>query len=136
MIPPAGGAKGVSADVRDVVFLNGRYVAKADALVSVEDRGYQFADGVYEVIRYHGRRGLRLDTHLERLQESLAELRILGAPSHDEWNAILERLAAESDLDESEESVTCLYMQVTRGVAPRNHIFPARTLDGPTCVAY
>jgi D-alanine transaminase len=120
--------------VREYVYLNGSYVAKADAVVPVDDRGYQFADGVYEVVKYYGRRPLRLDLHLERLEESCAGLRIIGAPAAAEWVQILDALVECTDLPDDPGQCFTLYQQVTRGVAPRNHLFPSGVKPG--CVAY
>ena len=78
--------------MQEYFYVNGEFVERRDARVSVEDRGYQFADGVYEVTRFHGRRGLRLADHLKRLEESAAHLRIAGAPTAEEWRGIIDRL--------------------------------------------
>jgi len=121
--------------VRDIVFVNGQYVDREQAMVPVEDRGYQFADGVYEVVRFHGRRGLRLDPHLQRLQESSDALRIHGGPSIEEWHAILDRLMAECQIPDDENHVMSLYIQLSRGDNPRNHVFPKVEVK-PTLVAY
>lgn len=117
--------------VHDVVYLDGRYVARPEALVSVDDRGYQFGDGVYEVTRFQGRRPVRLVRHLQRLQESLAHLRIVGAPSIAEWESIIHELAERSNLSPDPNVSTILYQQVTRGVAPRNHFFPLAAAAEP-----
>jgi D-alanine transaminase len=121
--------------VRDIVFVNGRYVPREEATVSVEDRAYQFGDGVYEVVRFHGRRGLRLRAHLERLQRSSTELRIVGAPSVDEWMKIIERLQDECEIPEDDDTAWTMYQQVSRGVCARNHVFP-KTACEPSLVAY
>ncbi len=121
--------------MREWAFVNGQYLPRENAMVHVEDRGYQFADGIYEVVRFHGRRGLRLDAHLERMQRSCASLRINGCPSVEEWHGILERLVELCELPDDENSVFSLYQQVSRGVNPRNHVFPA-TAGAPSLVAY
>ncbi len=120
--------------MRDIVYVNGRIVQRDEAVVHVEDRGFQFGDGVYEVTRFHGRRPLRLPEHAQRLQESCAHLSIEGAPSAEEWDSIVRRLAAESQLPADESQISLLYQQVTRGVAPRNHLFP-KTPVAPTVTA-
>jgi D-alanine transaminase len=120
--------------MKDVVFLNGRFIAKADAVVPVDDRGYQFADGVYEVMKFYGRRPLRIVEHLQRLRDSCEALRIEGGPTTEEWQKILAQLAVESELPDDASTVHILYLQITRGVARRNHLFPAGV--EPTSVAY
>jgi D-alanine transaminase len=121
--------------VRDIVFVNGRYVPREEATVSVEDRAYQFGDGVYEVVRFHGRRGLRLRPHLERLLRSSGELRITGGPSVEQWLDIVQRLQDECEIPEDDEKAYTLYQQVSRGVCARNHVFP-KTHCEPSLVAY
>ena len=121
--------------MRDIVFVNDKYVPREEAMVPVEDRGYQFADGVYEVVRFHGRRGLRLVAHLQRMQESSDALRIQGGPTVAEWHEILDRLIAECQIPDDENHVMSLYQQVSRGENPRNHVFPKVEVK-PTVVAY
>lgn len=121
--------------LRQIVYLNGSFVPMAEARVSIEDRGYQFADGVYDVLIYHGRRPVRLAQHLERLAESCAGLRIDGVPSASQWEAILGELAERSQLGDRFEDKALLYLQVTRGVAPRIHYFP-EPKPTPTVLAY
>lgn len=121
--------------MRDIVFVNGRYVPRDEAQVSVEDRAYQFGDGVYEVVRFHGRRGLRLREHLERLLRSSEALRISGGPSVDQWSSIIERLLDECQVGEEDTGVWSMYQQVSRGVCARNHVFPATHCE-PSLVAY
>lgn len=121
--------------MREFAYVNGQYLPRENAKVHVEDRGYQFGDGVYEVVRFHGHRGLRLDSHLERLQRSSAALRISGAPSVEEWHTIIDRLVECCELPDDESSVWSLYQQVSRGVSPRNHVFPT-TPVAPSAVAY
>lgn len=121
--------------MREIVYLNGEFVDRADAKVSVEDRGYQFADGVYEVIRFHGHRGLRLDEHLVRLGESAAHLRIQGAPDLEQWHGIIATLIEKCGFPDEDSQVNALYIQVTRGAIARNHTFPKSPIP-PALVAY
>lgn len=102
-------------------YLNGEFVPLEQACVPVLDRGFLFGDGVYEVIPVYGGRLFRLAHHLQRLDRSLREVRIVNPHSEPQWRAIFERLIAPADaaLDWS------LYLQVTRGVAQRDHAFPA-----------
>ncbi|MCX7717194.1 MAG: D-amino acid aminotransferase [Candidatus Sumerlaeaceae bacterium] len=122
--------------MRFAAYVNGDYVDLASAVVSVEDRGYQFADGVYEVTRFDGRQPVRLDAHLDRLITSVAGLRIAGAPDHAEWRRIIRRLMDECELPDDKSHRTILYQQVTRGSAPRNHLFPPEGTTKPGVVAY
>ena len=103
-----------------IAYVNGRYVRHADASVHIEDRGYQFADGVYEVCEV--RHGLIVDMgrHLDRLGRSLSELRI-DWPMH---RSALERVIREV-LRRNRVKNGLFYLQVTRGVAKRDHVFPA-----------
>jgi D-alanine transaminase len=107
----------------DTVYLNGRFVPKAEALVSVEDRGFLLGDGVYEVAPFYEGAPLCMDRHLARLERSLAGLRIrFDTKGLDE---MLSELVARNGLTTAERSM--VYLQITRGVAPRTHYFP----EGP-----
>lgn len=104
----------------DVAFVNGTFMPLAEATVSIEDRGFQFGDGVYEVIRTYQGRPFALDAHLARLERSAAALDLMPSYSRLEWTGhILEgiRRAAYPEAK--------IYMQLTRGVAPREHTYPA-----------
>ncbi len=107
----------------------------SEAVVPIEDRGYQFADGVYDVLKFHGRKPVRLAQHLERLAESCAGLLIEGVPSAAEWRNIISELADRSELSHDVAEQTILYIQVTRGVAPRLHV-PPIPQPPPTVIAY
>jgi D-alanine transaminase len=102
-----------------IAYVNGRYVRHADAKVHIEDRGYQFADGVYEVCEV--RHGMIVDMtrHLDRLGRSLSELRIAW-PMH---RSALVRVIREV-LKHNRVKNGLFYLQVTRGVAKRDHVFP------------
>jgi D-alanine transaminase len=101
------------------VFLNGEFMPADRALISPLDRGFVFGDGVYEVIPAYGRRPFRLGEHLERLRHSLAGVRIAPPYPDERLAAVLEELVARHP--EPEQSI---YLQITRGVAPRDHAFP------------
>jgi D-alanine transaminase len=103
------------------VYLNGSFLPRDRAAISVDDRGFLFGDGVYEVTRVVQGRLIERERHLARLQSGLAELQIAPAPDTDELTEISMRLLAENGLMAGEATV---YMQVTRGVAPRTHHFP------------
>ena len=104
-----------------IAYVNGQYCRQAQAGVSIDDRGYQFADGVYEVALYVNGQFWDLDGHLARLTRSLAELRIDMPVSGGVLCQILERVVARNHF-----SSALLYIQVTRGVAKRSHAFPTR----------
>jgi len=104
-------------------FLNGEYQPLAEARVPVLDRGFIFGDGIYEVVPVYGRRLFRFDEHLARLNRSLAKVRIPSPAGRDEWLERCRRLvAASAEATGSDDQV--VYIQVTRGVAPRDHVMP------------
>ena len=104
-------------------YLNGEYSSLRDAKVSVLDRGFIFGDGIYEVVPVYGRRLFRFDEHLARLGRSLSKLRIANPHTAEQWlersrklvAALVERAGSEDQL---------IYIQVTRGVALRDHVMP------------
>jgi len=100
-------------------YVNGRFVPHGEAAVHIEDRGYQFADGVYEVIPVHRGRVVDEALHLDRLEYSLGELRIAMPVGRASMRLIARELMRRNGLTNG-----FLYMQVTRGVAPRAHPFP------------
>lgn len=103
-----------------IAYVNGRYVAHRDAMVHVEDRGYQFADGVYEVCEVA--RGFIVDMtrHLNRLDRSLRELEIAWPMSRKALEVAMSEVIRRNLVRDG-----LVYLQVTRGVAPRDHMFPA-----------
>jgi len=104
----------------DIGFVNGRFLPLEEATVSVEDRGFQFGDGVYEVIRtYHGR-PFYLDAHLARLERSAKAIELPLPWSVQQWVTYIRDGITRSGYPESK-----VYLQLTRGVAPRDHVFPA-----------
>ena len=100
------------------VYLNGKYLPAVEASISIFDRGFIFGDGVYEVIPVYGGRLFRLQQHLDRLHYSLGEIRLAPPISDYDITAVCERLLKNRDGDAS------IYLQITRGTAPRNHAFP------------
>jgi D-alanine transaminase len=102
-----------------LVYLNGEYVPLEEACVSVEDRGFLFADGVYEVIRVYAGQPYELDEHLERMTRGIAALEI---EYHD--IAEIERVARQLLEMNAVSGAGAIYVQVTRGAAPRKHAFP------------
>jgi D-alanine transaminase len=100
-------------------FLNGEFLPLAEARIPVLDRGFIFGDGVYEVLPVYGRRIFRFMDHMARLERNLGRLRIDNPFTREQWLAHARRLiAAQDGADQS------LYLQVTRGVAPRDHVMP------------
>jgi D-alanine transaminase len=103
-----------------MVFLNGQFLPIEEARVPVLDRGFIFGDGVYELIPVYSRAPFRMDEHLARLEKSLAAVRIKNPYSREKWREILLALIARQPWDDQG-----VYLQVTRGVAKRDHAFPA-----------
>ncbi|MGF1640314.1 MAG: D-amino-acid transaminase [Rhodospirillales bacterium] len=104
-----------------IAYVNGRYLGHGDAAVSIDDRGYQFADGVYEVIAVQGGRPVDVEPHFARLQRSLAALGI-------DWpvgRRALAMIVAEVIRRNRIAGSGMAYIQITRGVAPRGHAIPA-----------
>jgi len=102
-----------------VAYVNGRFVPHGAAAVHIEDRGYQFADGVYEVWAILGGRLSDAAGHFERLERSLAELQITPPMGRPALEVVLKETARRNRVREG-----LVYLQITRGVAPRDHAFP------------
>jgi D-alanine transaminase len=106
--------------VPDVALVNGRFMPLADAMVSIEDRGFQFGDGVYEVIRTYRGRPFELDAHLTRIDRSARALDLLQPYSHQQWRQFILEGIKRAAFPEAK-----VYLQITRGVAPRDHAYAA-----------
>ena len=104
-----------------IAYVNGRYLAYAQATVHIDDRGYQFADGVYEVIHVRGGRMVDAEPQLERFEYSLGELKIAPPMARAALRLVLNELQVRNALANG-----LIYFQSTRGVAPRDHRFPAK----------
>ena len=106
-----------------LVYLNGDLLPISQAKVSVLDRGFIFGDGIYEVVPVYGQCLFRFDEHMARLNRSLGKLRIPNPATRDEW---LERcrqlVAATAEATGAQDQL--VYIQLTRGVAPRDHVMP------------
>jgi D-alanine transaminase len=102
-----------------IAYVDGHYLPHRVAAVHVEDRGYQFADGVYEVVAVRGGRLVDEELHLARLHRSLAELTIAAPMSDAALRAVLRETVRCNSVDRGS-----VYLQITRGVAPRDHAFP------------
>lgn len=102
----------------DLAFVNGAFMPLAEAKISIEDRGFQFGDGVYEVIRTYKGRPFSLDAHLARLDRSATALDLTQPYSRDEWtHHVLEGIKRAAYPEAK------IYLQITRGVAPRDHAY-------------
>jgi D-alanine transaminase len=105
-----------------IAYVNGRYVPHAAAAVHVEDRGYQFADGVYEVVMVHRSHMVDEEPHLDRLDRSLSELRISRPMPRAPLRQIMREMVRRNRLNDG-----IVYIQATRGAARRDHPFPKNT---------
>jgi len=114
----------------EIAYVNGRFSPIGEAVVSIEDRGFQYADGVYEVLATYGGQPHGMEAHLLRLERSLGELRIECDIREYGLEGIIGEAIARGDFKES-----LIYIQITRGVAPRNHEFPLASAGvSPTVV--
>ena len=102
----------------ETAFVNGRFLPLAGASVSIEDRGFQFGDGVYEVIRTYRGRPFMLHAHLARLNRSAEAIGLRQPYSLERWTGYMEEGLRLAALTESK-----IYVQITRGVAPRDHAY-------------
>ncbi len=105
-------------------YLNGAYSSLRDAKVSVLDRGFIFGDGIYEVVPAYGGKLFRFDEHMARLNRSLAKLRIANPHSAAEWLVRCRKLLAAL-VETTGAADQLVYIQITRGVALRDHVMPA-----------
>lgn len=110
--------------------LNGDIVNRAEAKVDIEDRGYVFGDGVYEVIRVYNGKMFTVKEHLERFERSSANIGIHLPYGTEQITGMLEELVEKNNLQ-----LGIIYMQVTRGVAPRVHAFPDQNVT-PALTAF
>jgi D-alanine transaminase len=104
-------------------YLNGEYQPLSEAKVSVLDRGFVFGDGIYEVVPVYGRKLFRFDEHLARLGRSLTKLRIENPHNREQWLERSRKLIAALH-EHGGATDQLVYIQVTRGVAPRDHVMP------------
>jgi D-alanine transaminase len=103
----------------ETVYLNGKFIAKDEARISPNDRGFLFADGVYEVIKYYNGKAFRYEDHLQRLNRSLAEIDI--SYNTDVLENVFIELIHKNKLENEHAGI---YLQITRGAAKRTHHFP------------
>lgn len=102
-----------------ICFLNGEFLPLGEARIPVLDRGFIFGDGIYEVIPVYAREPFFIDWHLNRLQASADGIKLANPYARDSWVGLVRSLVERNEWDDQS-----VYIQVTRGVAPRNHAFP------------
>lgn len=105
------------------IYLNGKLIPKNEASISPEDRGFNFADGIYEVIKYYRGKPFRYNDHIERLRRSLREIRI-ELEDFDQFEEIFQSLLERNGMAGQEAGI---YLQITRGSHTRIHRFPGNT---------
>ena len=110
----------------DIAYVNGRFGPLADAVVSIEDRGFQFGDGVYEVIRTYRGQPFAIEEHLVRLERSAQALQLAIGQTRAQWSSLIREGLRLSQFPEAK-----IYLQITRGQAPRDHPFPASSAPTP-----
>jgi len=115
----------------DIVFFNGSYLPREEVRISPDDRGFLFADGIYEVVRYYRGRPFGLRQHLDRMRNGLRSLRIEGVDP-DLMPETFDELIHRNGLETSD---AVLYLQITRGAAPRTHHFPEHPVEPTVFVA-
>lgn len=113
-----------------IVYFRGRFIPKEEVNISPDDRGFVFADGIYEVIRSYSGRLFEFEAHLKRLNRSLREIHIPFAES-EALRGICEALIADNDL----KNDAAVYIQISRGAAPRKHTFPDKTTKPTVYIA-
>jgi D-alanine transaminase len=121
----------VTAYVADPVYLNGQFLALADAGISPLDRGFLYGDGVYELVPVYSRRAFRIDEHLKRLQATLDGIRLANPLTTVGWKGVVGRLMESAPWEDQS-----IYLQVTRGADDkRDHAFPPASV-APTAFAF
>ena len=106
-------------DAEQIVHLNGALLRIADAKISVLDRGFIYGDGAYELVPVYGRQTFRMPHHLARLQHTLDAIRLPNPHTRDEWQRLIGELIEQQPFADQ-----AVYLQITRGVAKRDHSFP------------
>jgi D-alanine transaminase len=115
----------------NIAYLNGNFLPKEEVRISPDDRGFLFGDGIYEVMKWYGGFFFDPESHLSRLKRSLGEVRIKW-PQADTFKSFARELIKINGLDDKQ---ALIYLQVTRGAAPRNHAFPDPEV-APTAYAF
>ncbi len=106
-------------DPASTAYINGQFLPLSEVRISPLDRGFVFGDGVYEVIPVYAGQAFRLDAHLQRLDNSLKAIRLANPYTHKQWCTLLNLL-----IKKNQSADQSLYLQITRGVADRDHAFP------------
>ncbi|WP_201715928.1 D-amino-acid transaminase [Rossellomorea arthrocnemi] len=114
----------------NTVFVNGELIDRDKAKIDIEDRGYQFGDGIYEVIRVYDGSTFTMKEHMERLYQSAEKMKLSIPYGEEEFTSKLLKLIELNGIGDG-----IVYVQVTRGVSPRQHHFPAKDVAG-SVVAY
>lgn len=110
--------------MESIIYLNGQYLSEKEAHVPFLDRGFQFADGVYDVVAVHQGRAVLLDEHLNRLQRSLGIISLALNIDHEEWKAKIKKVMDLNSLCPGGIEEGYIYLQVTRGPSVRTRTFP------------
>lgn len=110
------------AEPNSIAYLNDQFLPLTEARISVLDRGFLFSDGIYEVIPVYNNRLFRLTEHLQRLEQSLQGIRLTNPFSWETWKRILNTLVQDNAPHHGKNQY--IYLQITRGVAHRDHAFP------------
>ncbi len=105
----------------EIVYLNGKFIPKQKAVISPDDRGFIFADGIYEVIKYYNGKGFRFEDHLQRLKRSVKEIGLKFSA----FESLEEICSALVDKNNRQNSHAGIYIQITRGAHQRVHFFPS-----------
>lgn len=100
-------------------YLNGKVISSSDPVLPIDERGHQFGDGVYEYIRIYNGRAFMMDEHMDRFFKSAEAIKLNLGQTREEIIAVVDDLIGRSGLSDCD-----VYMQATRGIAPRNHLFP------------
>ncbi len=117
----------------DIAYINGEFTAKENAAVSIEDRGFQFGDSIYEVIKLYDGKLFKLKDHLQRLLASAEQIKLDFGCDLTDLQDIIERLMEKNEGNDKLTSGS-LYIQITRGAAPRSHSFSPKL--SPTVIMY
>jgi D-alanine transaminase len=130
-IAPLQGGWGVKKEIMETAYFNGNFLPKDEIRIDPDDRGFLFADGVYEVIRWYEGFFYDMEGHMTRLRRSMREIRI-DWPDSDSFPSTALELITRNNLDNTPALV---YLQVTRGAAKRSHAFPSPPIP-PTVYAF
>ncbi len=115
--------------MQEIIFLNNQFISKEKACVHINDRGFQFADGVYEVIKFYKNNPFRFSEHLKRLERSLKEVKIEYTEISDLENICYELIR----MNQLKDGYAGIYIQITRGSHPRIHPFP-ENIEPTVCI--